>query len=134
MHSDKFKKEEKSFAVETTLSGKTWMRIIKDFKKKGYQLTIFFIYLDNVEEAIQRISLRRNKEGHYVAEEVVRRRYFRSIKNFWLFYKNVVDRWFLLNNSQETPFLVSYGSKKNIHIIDEKKMGEFLDIIGKEKL
>jgi len=122
-----------SFAVETTLSGKIWLRMIKDFKKHNYFITIFFIYVDTPQEAIKRIFLRKNKKGHYIPDDIVLRRYPRSLKNFWLFYRMLVDRWFLINNSGETPFLVAYGTKKQLQIIDKDNLKMFMGKIGEEE-
>ena len=132
-HIEKFKKEKMSFAVETTLSGKTWKKIIKDFKKSDYYVTIFFIYLDTPEEALKRIAVRINKKGHYISEDVVYRRYFRSIKNFWLTYKNLSQRWFLINNSSDTPFLVAHGEGKDYKLIDKDNFEKFLSIVKRRK-
>lgn len=130
---DKFKKENVSFAIETTLSGRMWEKIIKDFRSSSYHVTIFFIYLDTPEEAIKRIAVRINKKGHYISNEVVYRRYFRSTKNFWSIYRNLVDSWFLINNSPKTPFLVSYGDWKRIAVVDEDNFKKFLSIVKKEE-
>ncbi len=123
---EKFRREKRNFAVEITLSGKMWKKIIEDFKKNNYYVTIFFIYLDTPEEALERITVRTNKKGHYVSKDVIYRRYFRSIQNFWLTYKNLSHKWFLINNSCDTPFLVAYGKGKDYKPIDKDNFGKFL--------
>jgi len=127
----KFKEESLNFAVETTLSGRMWEAMINDFKKSSYYITIFFIYLNAPKEAIKRIGVRINKKGHYVSKEDVYRRYFRSIKNFWFIYRKLADRWYLINNSLDLPFLIAYGEKENYNIIDEKNFKRFLFIAKK---
>lgn len=129
----KFKKERLDFVIETTLSGKIWKSIIEDFKKNNYHITIFFIYLDTPEEAVKRIGVRINKEGHYVSKDVVYRRYVRSIRNFWFVYRNLANTWILINNSRDTPFLVAYGGKENYTIIDEENLKRFLSIARKKE-
>jgi len=124
----KFRNKERNFAVETTLSGKMWKTLISDFKKNNYQITIFFIYLDTLEEAIRRIAVRINKKGHYISKEDVYRRYFRSTRNFWFIYKNLVDEWFLINNSGKQPYLVVYGRKDSYQIVDKESLDKFLSI------
>lgn len=37
-----FRKKGLGFAVETTFSGKIWKRIINEFKKNSYHITVFF--------------------------------------------------------------------------------------------
>lgn len=105
-------KKGKSFVVETTLLGKIWVRFIKEFKKRKYKVTVFFIYLNSIREALERIKERLNKGGHYVSVDIIKRRYSRSIYNFWYIYKNMVNKWFLINNSNAIPFLVAYGTQE----------------------
>jgi len=131
----RFKEERLNFAIETTFSGKIWKSMIDDFKKSNYSITVFFIYLDTPEEAIERIWVRINKKGHYISKDVVYRRYFRSIRNFWLIYKKLVDEWFLINNSCDTPFLVAHGRRKDFSLMDENSFEKFLSIVRrKEKI
>jgi len=129
---EQFKRDKEAFAIETTFSGKMWQAIIDNFKKSNYWITVFFIYLNSPEEAVKRIGVRINKRGHYVSKEVVFRRYFRSIKNFWFIYKSLVDSWFLINNSGDTPFLVAFGKGKDYELTDKENFKRFLSIV-KEK-
>ena len=48
----------RSFAFETTLSGKAYARHIADWKKKGYKITLVFLSLPNAEFAISRVAAR----------------------------------------------------------------------------
>jgi len=129
----KFKREKQDFVIETTLSGKIWKPIIEDFKKNNYHITIFFIYLDTPEEAVRRIKVRMNKEGHYVSKDVVYRRYIRSIRNFWFVYRNLANTWILINNSRDAPFLVACGEKEDYTIIDEENFKRFLSIAKRKE-
>ncbi len=128
---ERLRKEKMNFAVETTLSGKMWKALVNNFKKSNYYTTVFFIYLDTPEEAIKRIGVRINKKGHYVAKSVVYRRYFRSIKNFWFTYKRLADKWFLINNSGDTPLLVAYGKGETYNLIDKNNFKRFLFIVSR---
>jgi hypothetical protein len=66
---------------------------------------------DKMEIAIERVIERVRQGGHYVPEEVIRRRYEGGWKNFNLFYKRLVDYWLLYDNSRGTPVLLSEGQK-----------------------
>lgn len=129
----KFRKEGRDFAVETTLSGKMWKKLISEFRSDNYSITIFFIYLTSPEEAVKRIAVRINKEGHYVSREDIYRRYFRSIKNFWFVYKNLADEWFLINNSGKFPYLVPSGRRKKYQVVDKESLEEFLSIVKRKE-
>ena len=77
----------------------------------GYEVVLIFLYLPNAEIAIKRVRERVRQGGHYVPEEVIRRRYEGGWKNFKLFYKRLVDYWLLYDNSGKIPMLLSEGQK-----------------------
>jgi predicted ABC-type ATPase len=73
--------ENRSFAVETTLSGKTYLKKMKAFKEQGWLVKLFFIGLESPETNILRVAERVRKGGHDVPIEDIRRRYQRSMEN-----------------------------------------------------
>ena len=68
-----------SFAVETTLSGKSSLGLIRSAKTEGYEIHVIFVALDSPERCIERIRTRALQGGHFVPDADVRRRYRRSI-------------------------------------------------------
>ena len=74
---------------------------IGKFVDYGYEITIIYVYLDNPQACIERILERVMKGGHFVADEEVKRRFFRSKDKFWNIYKNLADRWYLFYNADE---------------------------------
>ena len=90
---------EKSFAIETTLSGNTYLDVIKQAKINGFEVTMFFVYLENVNLAFERVALRVSKGGHNIPEEIIERRYFKGLKNLPK-YLELVNDWYLYDNSQ----------------------------------
>ena len=59
---------------------------------------MFFVYLENVELAIERVALRVSKGGHNIPTEIIKRRYLKGIKNLPK-YLEIVDNWYLYDNS-----------------------------------
>jgi predicted ABC-type ATPase len=55
-----------TFALETTLSGKTYLRTFEQALKLGYELELHFLWLSNVEQAIARVRRRVRMGGHNV--------------------------------------------------------------------
>ena len=51
-------RKNESFAFETTLSGKGYIKKINEWKKQGYEIIIYFFNLPSVEFAIERVKLR----------------------------------------------------------------------------
>jgi len=90
--------ERKNFAFETTLSSKTYLKLIEEVKAHTYSVVLIFLYLNSSEIAKQRVKKRVNEGGHHIPDEVIERRYLRGIQNLELFL-NLVDDWYLYDNS-----------------------------------
>ena len=115
----------KSFALETTLSGNLYVKVIEELKRKGYKTHLVYVFLDNPDMCIERIKSRVKKGGHYIPDEDVKRRYERSFHNFWNVYKGIVDSWALYYNGPENNVLVATGDSKEIDIKDKILYNDF---------
>jgi predicted ABC-type ATPase len=76
-----------SFAFETTLAGRGYIRMIRKWRQQGYNVKLFFLSLADPEEAIARIVARVAQGGHYVPDDVVRRRFTLGLHNFKTIYR-----------------------------------------------
>lgn len=126
-------KEDKSFLLETTLSGTSYIRIIRELKSKGYNVHLFYFFLDNPEVSISRIKIRVLEGGHYVADDDVRRRYQRSLFNFWNKYRNEVDDWILSYNGGKTHIPVAKSNQGKIDILNKGLFDTFIQNCNKVK-
>jgi predicted ABC-type ATPase len=104
-------RDKRSFAFETTLSGRRYARMIPQWQSIGYRIKLVFLYLEDVKIAIERIRVRVRQGGHGIPEDVVRRRYEAGWRNFQQTYRKLVDTWVVYDNSGETPVLVDSGGK-----------------------
>ena len=95
-----------SFAFETTLSGKTYLKKIREMKSKGYEVIIYFLKLETVELAIERVRLRVSEGEHNIPEHDIRRRFERSWINFQTLYKRLADRWIIFDTSGSQPKII----------------------------
>lgn len=95
-----------SFAFETTLSGLSYQRKIEKWKVMGYQIILYYFSLPSVEMAIKRVELRVKQGGHNIPEQVIRRRFDRSKKNFEQVYKDIVDLWIVFDTSGFNPIII----------------------------
>jgi predicted ABC-type ATPase len=100
-----------SFCFETTLSGRSYARMIPAWQAKGFVVRLIFLSLENVELAIARVAERMAQGGHFIPEEVIRRRFTAGFANFHNLYKNLVDGWALYDNSGQSPILIDSGEK-----------------------
>lgn len=101
-----------SFAFETTLSGRTYLRHIQQWRKAGYHVSLFFLSLPDAETAIARVAERVRQGGHNIPEPVIRRRFAAGIKNLELFYKSAVDSWAVYDNSGHLPTLLDWSENQ----------------------
>jgi predicted ABC-type ATPase len=96
-----------SFALESTLSGKTYISLIRRLKRKGYFVLIIFLQLDSPELAVQRVAMRVAQGGHNVPKADIRRRFDRGLKNFVEHYQALADHWMRYDASGRLPVLLS---------------------------
>lgn len=90
---DELRRQGADFAFETTLSGLAHQRTIRDLHASGYSTYLIYLWLPSPETAVERVRLRVRLGGHDVPERDVRRRYFRSVRNFDRAYRQIVSRW-----------------------------------------
>lgn len=99
-----------SFAIETTLSGKTLEKLVKKAIAKNYTIEMHYIFCANIRINLNRIKNRVKQGGHHVPAEDVRRRYWRSLKNLISPYFDLCDTIVLYDTTE--GFLTSFGKKK----------------------
>ncbi len=99
--------EKKDFAFETTLASRTFVPIIKDAKEKGYTFHLLFLWLNSPELAIERVRKRMSVGGHFVAEDIIRRRYESGRQNFNTLYCPLANTWIAFDNSEEFPLRIA---------------------------
>ena len=91
------------FAIESTLSGKSYLPLFRAAKAAGYELVIHFLFLPDADLAVARVRERVSKGGHHVPERDVRRRFERGVVNFSNLYAPIADLWFVWNNQTSPP-------------------------------
>jgi predicted ABC-type ATPase len=114
------------FGFETTLSGKTYIKLFNDLKKRRYKIHLYFLWINSVELAIERIRTRVTNGGHDVAEEVVRRRFDKSLTNFLNYYQPLADSWVIFNNSEDIPQMVAFMGSGKVKILDHELFRDIL--------
>ena len=101
----------KSFAFETTLSGRSYLHKIRQWHELGYHVKLLFLSLPNADVAIARVAARVSQGGHNIPENIIRRRFDSGLKNFDTMYKQQVDAWMLYDNSESKPRILAWGEK-----------------------
>jgi predicted ABC-type ATPase len=106
---DRLVKAREDFAFESTLSGRTYLGLMKRWKSAGYRIEMVFLWLPSVQLALQRIAARVRQGGHAVPRADVIRRFDRSWTNFHGIYQPLADAWAVYDNSREVPRLLGEG-------------------------
>jgi predicted ABC-type ATPase len=87
-----------TFALESTLSGKTYVRIFQCALSSGYDLELHYLWLSSVEQAIARVRRRVRMGGHDVRVADIRRRFGRSLTHLIDDYLPLSTRWAIWDN------------------------------------
>ena len=105
------------FAFESTLSSRTFAPFLRSLKARGYRVAIYYFSLANAQLAVRRVKLRVGMGGHDVPADVVRRRFGRSLNNFFELYAPLASRWAIFDNSRSSQarlLAASEGDKLTI--------------------
>ena len=130
-----FFNNEKSFAVESTLSGMNIRRIIENARTRNYKIILVYSFLSDCTSCIKRVKKRVKNGGHDVPESDIIRRYYKSIVNFWENYRFLVDEWTLFyNGNSYAPSVVSLGVGKNMQIANNAMQDKFNNIYNESKI
>ncbi|MCL7753082.1 zeta toxin family protein [Polaribacter sp. Z022] len=116
----------KSFALETTLSTKSYTSLIRKAKNKGYTITLLFLSLDSIDLAINRVSIRVKEGGHNIPIDVIKRRFIKGLKNLFNLYIPIVDKWLLINNSEKEFRTIARGSINGTFFVENKSIWQQL--------
>lgn len=99
------------FAIETTLSSKNYLRLVRDAHSLGYKVSLIFIWLESPQHALERVAVRVARGGHHIKDADVVRRYNRGIEHLVQDYIALVDYWVVVNNTDGTLEEIAEGEK-----------------------
>ena len=124
-------KRSEDFGFETTLSGRSYLSLIRHLKKRGYEVHFFFLWVPTVDLALTRVRGRVLEGGHDVPEPVVRRRFGRSIHNFLVRYRQLANSWTLFDNSGATPAVIAFEKEGTLRITNREVYETLIARYGK---
>jgi len=107
-----------SFAFETTLSGRGYLRLIDRLRADGWRVELIYLALPSVQLSILRVAERVAHGGHNVPLSVLRRRFPRSIRLLLESYAPTVDHALCNMNAGTQPVPVFSQTGSNRIIID----------------
>ena len=108
------------FGFETTLAGRSQASLITRLRNDGYRVHLFFLWLPTPELALARVRERVSSGGHFVPEEVVRRRFARGLANLFHIYEPLLDTYLFFDNSESFHRLVAFKINEGRFILDRQ--------------
>lgn len=95
------------FRLETTLSTRRYVPLIKKAQIAGYKISLLYFWLSSPKIAIERVAKRVSKGGHNIPIEVIERRYYRGLNNLYQMYMPICNEWTLIDNMDLVPEVIA---------------------------
>ena len=112
------------FTWETTMSGRTAVPWLREARSAGYFLKTYFLWVRAPEITINRIRQRVIEGGHDIDEHVSRRRFYKTVQNFFAIYRPLMDSWKLLENDPSGPRLLAVEKGRRLVVRDSSRLAE----------
>jgi predicted ABC-type ATPase len=96
-----------SFALESTCSGRSYLRLLQQCKRDGWRITLLFFWLPTPEMAIARVAKRVSQGGHNIPTEVVQRRYYAGVWNMRNLYLPLAEEAEIYDNTDSRRILIA---------------------------
>jgi predicted ABC-type ATPase len=104
------------FAFETTLAGRSYLKLIKRLKSDGWQVEIVYLALPSINTSKKRVAERVSHGGHNIPIKDIERRFSRSLHNLLIDFSVIADTCICFMNNTKTPELIfeQKGANRNI--------------------
>jgi predicted ABC-type ATPase len=100
-------REHRSFAFETTCSGKSYLPLLKSCQQAGWRISFIYLWVPSPEYSIARVARRVSQGGHHIPEDVIRRRYLAGLWNMRHLYLPLADDAFIYDNRDRALRLIA---------------------------
>ncbi len=107
------------FAFETTLAGRSHINLLKKLRQNGWKIILFFLWIPDAAFSKRRISERVKHGGHNIPDDVIYRRYPRTMQNFIKIYIPLCDIVICYDNSRPDPVPVFRQDSKGKRILNQ---------------
>ncbi|PZP39391.1 MAG: hypothetical protein DI585_04310 [Pseudomonas fluorescens] len=89
------------FVLESTFSDRRGLNLFRQARAAGWRTRLIFVGLDSPLLHKERVALRVSKGGHYIADELIERRYPRALENLKAALTEVDEILVLGNSGQD---------------------------------
>jgi predicted ABC-type ATPase len=112
-------KAERDFAFETTLSGRSYLALIKKLNASGWRVELVYLALPSVEYSHERVQERVIAGGHSIPSADIERRFSKSLRHLFNDFSPIVDRARCFLNQDEHFKLIFTETFEGRIITDE---------------
>ena len=112
------------FAMETTLSGRRWPKLLDALDRANYQVTLYYLWISDPSLCIARVRTRVMNRGHGVSEEDIRRRYSAGLENLQSVVAPRVHAWHIADAdapSGATLRYIAHGGRGASLTVDDTR-------------
>lgn len=107
------------FALETTLAGKSNLKLIKRLQNNNWQVHMVYLALPDVEMSKMRVLERVAHGGHNIPVKDIERRFSRSLNNLLEHFSMIVNTCICFLNEEKLPVLIFEQKKLKRSIVHE---------------
>jgi predicted ABC-type ATPase len=108
----------------------SYQQTIEKARKNGYDVTLIFFWLNNVNLAVERVKIRVTEGGYNIPVDTIKRRYHKGIKNLLSIFILLCDNWLIFDNSNEEHARIAEKFKGEKVVIHNKTIW---NLIKKDK-
>lgn len=122
-------RERRTFAMETTLAGRSHLGLVAEAEARGLQFGLLYFALPSVELCLERVRRRVTEGGHDVPAADVRRRFGRSFANLDR-YRLRAAEWRIFDNRAVRPRAIADGAFGQTRFADGDGLAAYAGLIG----
>ena len=118
----------KDFAIETTLTTRSYAKLVERAHVLGYAVHLVYFWLSSPQLAKERVASRVRNGGHNIPAAVIERRYGLGIRNLFEIFIPIVDEWMIVDNSNLAQAVVAEGgTDRDTAVYDETLFSKIND-------
>jgi predicted ABC-type ATPase len=114
---DECLRRRETFALESTLSGKTYIRLFQRALRSGYEIELHYLWLSSPAQAVARVRQRVKLGGHGVPTTDIRRRFKRSLVHLLDDYLPLATRWAVWDSRGLPAKRLAISSRNDIETV-----------------
>jgi predicted ABC-type ATPase len=114
-------REGRSFALETTCSGKSYIPLLRECSEHGWRLTLFYFWLPSPEASVARVANRVAHGGHGIPSEAIYRRFRTGLSNMLNLYLPLADEAEIYDNSNRNRVLIAEKRKRGMLVMHDRE-------------